>query len=228
MRNSDLSRCQVFFDFDNTIVTFDVLDDLIQRFAKNRRWQTLEEAWQKGTISSGQCLKGQLGTLRIKKKELLRYLSRIKIDRYFPKLLSLFKRHGIKPLIVSDSFSFLIENILRNNGIKGIKVYSNKLKFQKNRLIPVFPHMDKACLLCAHCKKNTLLNNVNNGKLTIYIGDGLSDICPARYADLVFAKDKLLKHYKAWGQHCIEFGDLGDVYRYFMGVRKNVRERKRK
>lgn len=213
-RNLNLSYCQVFFDFDNTIVSFDVLDDIIRRFSVNRDWVRLEKAWEQGKIGSRECLEGQLRSVRISKRGLLKYLSRIKVDPYFPKLLEILRSRGIRPVILSDSFSFIINNILSRNGVKGVKVYSNRLRFFKDRLIPSFPYTDKACRACAHCKKNNLLNSVNNGKVIIYSGDGISDICPAEHADLVFAKGRLLRHFRRIKRNCIAVDNLGGVYKF--------------
>ena len=48
----------------------------------------------------------------------------------------------------------------------------------------------------------------------IYIGDGRSDICAAKEADIVFAKDTLLGYFKKHDLPCIEFDDLSSVYKY--------------
>jgi 2-hydroxy-3-keto-5-methylthiopentenyl-1-phosphate phosphatase len=48
----------------------------------------------------------------------------------------------------------------------------------------------------------------------IYIGDGRSDICAAKEADIVFAKDTLLEYFKKHDLPCAEFYDLGTVYQY--------------
>jgi 2,3-diketo-5-methylthio-1-phosphopentane phosphatase len=214
----DLSKCIVFFDFDNTLTSFDILDDIIARFSINKNWVNLERAWQSGKIGSLECLRGQLHSIRITKENLLKYLSKIRIDSNFNKLLILLREKGIKSIIVSDSFSFLIKNILKNNGLKGIKVYSNRLRLCGDRLIPIFAHNNKKCGRCAHCKKGHFLANGSKNKKIIYIGDGLSDICPAEHADFVFAKDSLLRHFRKARKKCIAFRSLGGVYRYLKGV----------
>jgi len=210
-----LSGQKVFFDFDNTIAPFDVLDDIIERFSTNDKWVAIERNWKRGRIGSLECLKGQLAGIGVSRAELERYLLKVRIDPYFTKLLVLFKQRNIKPVIASDSFSFVIRSILRNSGIRGVRVYANNLRFKQNRIIPAFPLKDKTCLLCAHCKKKTLLKEIKDGRLKIYIGDGLSDLCPSRHADLVFAKDALFRRLKGRGKSCIRIRGLKDVYDYF-------------
>jgi 2,3-diketo-5-methylthio-1-phosphopentane phosphatase len=213
----NLSDCIVFFDFDNTITPFDVLDDIIKCFSINKDWVAFEESWRKGKISSRECLKGQLRSVRVTKKNLLQYLSKIKLDSHFPDLLNTLRKKGIDLAILSDSFSFIIENILRNNGIKGLRIYSNRLRFNKDRMIPLFPHFNKKCPRCANCKTRHLSSNGSRNKRVVYIGDGLSDVCPAENADFVFAKDSLLKHFNRTKRRCVAFRNMGDIYQYFRG-----------
>jgi 2-hydroxy-3-keto-5-methylthiopentenyl-1-phosphate phosphatase len=217
-----LSRCNVFFDFDNTVTHFDVLDDIIRRFSVTREWLEYEKAWVSGKIGSRECLQGQLKGVRISKKNLSAYLSKIKVDPSFKRLLSFLKRHGVRPMIVSDSFSFLIKSILKRNRIMGLRVYANRVRFNKDRLLPEFPHRVAWCADCAHCKKRHLTNRGSGDKTKIYIGDGLSDICPAQQADLVFAKGSLLKHLKDKKKPCVEFSHLGDVYEYLKEVSRGT------
>lgn len=215
MADLKLSKCEVFFDFDNTITPFDVLDDIIKRFSINKGWLKLEKKWERGEIGSRECLKRQMGLVKIDKSRLLGYLRKIKIDPYFKKILVRFKKEGIKPVILSDSFSFFINNILSNNAVSGIRVHSNRLNFSKTGFSLSFPHKDRKCTLCAHCKKNSLLKNGRNGKIKVYIGDGTSDLCAALHADLIFAKGRLLEHLRRRGKSCIPIKTLKDVYHYF-------------
>jgi len=215
-----LSRCMVFFDFDNTLTSFDVLDGVIEQFSINRDWVAYEEAWKQGKIGSQQCLEGQLRCIRVSRQALCEYLSGIRVDAHFPRLLSLLRSVGINPVILSDSFSFMIDFVLKNNGITGVKVYSNKLRFYKDRLVPSFPYRNNLCPHCAHCKTSTLSHEAFKNKIVMYAGDGLSDVCPACHADIVFAKKNcsLLKHFTETGRECLAFHDLGDIYIYFRNM----------
>jgi len=220
IRLANLSDCLVFFDFDNTITPFDVLDDIVKRFSVDKKWMAFEDAWRQGRIGSRLCLKGQLQSVRVSRLALFKYLSRIKIDPHFPSIFSMLRREGIKPVVLSDSFTPLIEYILSNNGIRGVTVYANNLRFSKERLIPSFPYQNKHCRRCAHCKKKNLLKKGIRDKMIIYIGDGLSDICPAECADLVFAKGSLLGHFRKKKRLCVAFNNLDDIYNYFKGLER--------
>ena len=207
----------VFFDFDNTIARFDVFDDMIERFSKNDNWVRIEERWKQGKIGSRECLEKQLEGLGLTKKALDRYLVQVKLDPYFKKLIQLLRDKKIRLFILSDNFDYILKSILRHNGIRGLRVYSNKLEFFKERLIPHFPFSHKKCKVCAHCKTKNLLANAKKENIIVYIGDGRSDICPARHADIIFAKDSLQKYCKEKKLPYIPFKGLKEVYNYFKG-----------
>ncbi len=212
-----LSESQVFFDFDNTITAFDVLDGIIERFSVNRDWIAYEEAWKKGKIGSRQCLEGQLRSIRVERPQLHAYLETVAIDHSFSRLLALLNRFGVRPVIVSDSFSQIIRYILEYNSISGVPIYANSLRMQGNRLVPAFPHAGAECPRCGHCKTSTLAGTDFAGKHAIYIGDGLSDLCPARRSDLVFAKRGCSLHRQLLetGGNYQPFDDLSDIYLFF-------------
>lgn len=207
----DHRKCIVFFDFDNTITACDVFDDMLLRFSKDERWIGLEERWNKGKIGSEECLQGQIKGMRIAKKTLDRYLQSIKLDPYFKKLSAFLDAQRIKKIILSDNFDYILNRILSRYSIRKNKIYANRLKFAEDRLIPFFPFRSRDCKVCAHCKTKNLLANINEGAIIVYIGDGRSDVCPAKYADIVFAKKDLLKHYK---NNCISYNSLKEVYSY--------------
>ena len=213
-----LSNFRVFLDFDNTITTCDVLDEIIKKFSVDKKWVELENAWLADEIGTKECLEGQIRGVRVTKKKLCEYLSTIKLDHSFHKLLTILQEHGVKPVILSDNFYFIIECILENYGIADVKVYANSIKFYKDRLIPSFPYDNPFCLFCAHCKKIHLAKDEHADKLIVYIGDGRSDICPALISDIIFAKDKLLEHLKKTEKDFIPYKNLEDIFNYFKGV----------
>ena len=206
----------VVFDFDNTITTYDVLDDIILRFSVNDAWKALEDKWKRGKIGSKECLKGQMAGIRITKENLDRYLKKIKLDPYFKKLIRLLGANKIRMMILSDDFDYILKAVLKNHGVSGIPIYSNSLKVAGDRLITKFPFTDKACGICGHCKTGSILSKIDR-KISViyYIGDGASDICPAKHSEIVFAKGHLAEHLSKIGVRHIPIKGLKETYRYF-------------
>ena len=133
----------VFFDFDNTITSLDVIDNMLERFSGDEKWKDLEKRWQREEIGSLECLKGQVEGIRVDKDTLDGYLSTIRIDPYFKKLLQLFKSRDIPVMIVSDNFDYMLKGILRKNDIPDMEVYCNKVDIAGDRLAPSFPFSKK-------------------------------------------------------------------------------------
>ena len=210
-----LSNCRVFFDFDNTMTTSDVLDDVIRRFSINDKWMVLQKAWEEEKIGTKECLEGQLKNVRLTKSALQNFLKKVELDPHFHQLLALLVREGIKPVILSDNFTYIIEWILNYHGIKDLKVYGNTLRFYREHIFPSFPYDNPFCLTCAHCKKIHLTKDKTENKLIVYVGDGRSDFCPAKVSDVVFAKDSLLRFMNREELPCIAYKDLGTVHHYF-------------
>ncbi|MBF0478038.1 MAG: MtnX-like HAD-IB family phosphatase [Candidatus Omnitrophica bacterium] len=207
-------KYKVYFDFDNTITSYDILDEVIKRFAINSEWKIWEKKWAEGKIGSKECLTQQLKSLRASRMDLMAYLHTIKVDPYFKKILIWLKDKRIPYTIVSDSFALLIKTILSNNEIQDVKIICNGLKIVEDRFIPVFPHVHQCRNKCGNCKKSHLLLDHPARHQRIYIGDGRSDICPAENADIVFAKGTLRNHFSKKRKTHIPFDNLGEVYRH--------------
>jgi 2-hydroxy-3-keto-5-methylthiopentenyl-1-phosphate phosphatase len=204
---------EIYFDFDNTLTAFDVLDDLIQRFSINDDWKKVEEEWISGSIGSRECLERQLAQVRISGPVLQDYLSGIRIDPAFRPILDLLARKNIEPVILSDSFLSLIAKILKNNGVEGIKIFANEMELKGDKPLLRFPYFHSICTRYGNCKTSHLMRrNRPPGTKKIYVGDGQSDICPAGFCEILFAKDTLLKHYSAIRSDCIPFENLGTVH----------------
>lgn len=209
----------VFLDFDNTITSLDVLDAVIGKFSIDQKWMVYEEAWKEGKIGSRQCLEAQLKSVRVTRADLVKYVKQIPLDPFTLKLFRTLRHRRIPFTIVSDSFTVIIRAILRHYGICHAKVFANEMKFKKDRLIPSFPYHSKDCRRrCAHCKRIHILKHKD--KTTVYVGDGLSDVCPALESDIVFAKDTLASHLDAERKFHTVFRDLGDVCAFFENAKQ--------
>jgi len=212
LNNIGNKKTAIFFDFDNTITLQDTIDSVLINHSTNNNWLKLEKEWKSGKIGSRKCLKGQMKDVRVTKGQLNKYLATIKLDPYFNKIALFLKSKKIKPIILSDNFDYFIKYVLKTRGIKGIKVFSNSMKFSGNRILTKFPFRNNKCLRCAHCKKKNIFRNTPIGAISIYIGDGLSDVCPSKHADIVFAKDHLIEILKQEKVSYVPFKSLKDVY----------------
>ena len=208
-------RPVLFFDFDNTITLGDVLDTVIERFSATTAWREWETAWQEGRMTTRECLHRQIGDLRVSSAELLRFVSAVAIDPAFAEIVAWAARNQVDLTIVSDNFSTLIHEILRCNGLPTIPVFANELTFREDQPEAHFPLRDPACLRCAHCKAQHLRGVADRTR--IYVGDGLSDVCPALVADIVFAKDSLALEMTRRGLPFRPFRSLIDVHEFLQG-----------
>jgi 2,3-diketo-5-methylthio-1-phosphopentane phosphatase len=138
-----------------------------------------------------------------------------KLDPYFSKFYALTKKKGFDVKIVSDGLDFYIEAILKKYKLTEIEYYSNLAVFNGNNTVSIeFPEMNELCGRCGTCKNNILNSYRLLYDQIIYIGDGYSDFCPTRYADLVFAKKILFEKCERDGISCIPFKDFRQINKY--------------
>jgi len=199
----------LFIDFDNTISRGDVLDSVIETFSPTAQWEQWQDDWRENRISTLDCLRLQVGGLEVDQETLLDFVRRVAIDPDFVRVQQWAAATGTELLVVSDNFDVILREIFRHHGIVAPPVFANALQFEDRKVIPSFPYRSPSCARCAHCKAVHFARY--SGYHTLYVGDGLSDICPAMRADRVFAKDSLAAHLLAQGKPFTRFGSLGDV-----------------
>ncbi len=202
----------LFLDFDNTITASDVLDRIIERYSATDRWRQWEADWRDGRISTRQCLERQVADLRVTPGKLLEFTDTLRIDEAFEPLVTWAAANGVATSILSDNFTFVIEAMLRRRGLPMVPIYANHLAFEGDRPRASFPFVDPACHRCAHCKAQHLRRVTARAR--IFVGDGLSDICPAAAADVVFARDSLAAHLRSIGSPYRAFRSLADVLQF--------------
>jgi 2-hydroxy-3-keto-5-methylthiopentenyl-1-phosphate phosphatase len=199
----------LFIDFDNTISLGDVLDSVIGKFSRTTQWAQWQTEWRENRISTLDCLRRQVGDLEVDKDTLLEFVRHAAIDADFVHLQDWAASTGTDLVIVSDNFEVILREILRRHGVIAPPIFANSLTFEGKRVIPAFPYRSPSCARCAHCKASHFVRY--EGYRILYVGDGLSDICPAVRADRVFAKDSLAAYLSAQGKPFTGFENLGDV-----------------
>jgi 2-hydroxy-3-keto-5-methylthiopentenyl-1-phosphate phosphatase len=210
--NSAMAGPALFFDFDNTITLGDVLDRVIERYSASESWREWEAEWQAGRISTPECLRRQVGDLRVSPGELYAFMVNVEIDPAFRRIVAWASANDADLRILSDNFSPLIHAILDHQGLSMVPVFANEFDTSTGRLEARFPFRDPACPRCAHCKAQHL--RAAHRRPRIFVGDGLSDVCPSLIADIVFAKDSLATDLERRGVPFRPYHALDDVLCY--------------
>src|SRR5712672_1007193 len=120
----------LFFDFDNTITLGDVLDRVIERYSASEAWRDWEREWQAGRMSTPECLRRQIGNLRVSPEELQRFMSEVQVDPGFAGIIAWATARSAGLTILSDNFSSLIHAILEHQGLPAVPVMANELVFR--------------------------------------------------------------------------------------------------
>ncbi len=197
-----------FIDFDGTITLEDTCVAMVKTFAADG-WEEIDRLWQQKKITTEECSNRLFQLLDAKPADLEALLSTIEIDPYFTEFVRLAHGNGDKIAALSDGFDFNINTVFRKYGIN-LPFYANKLSYDGKYIVECL-YNNKSCGNCGTCKTD-LINKLKNGSdEAVYIGDGSSDFCAAEHADLVFAKNSLLKHCNENGIDAIPYRNFGDI-----------------
>jgi 2,3-diketo-5-methylthio-1-phosphopentane phosphatase len=188
---------RVFVDFDGTITTEDVGNTFFRTFGGSA-CDDLVANYRARTISAKECFRGEAAAIgRLPVHEAREFARSRTLRPGFHELAAFCRAKGVPLRILSDGLDFYIGEILRANGLQEIPWSSNVLRIGAHgpdgraSLEVFFPHDDVECDRCACCKRNLLTTSAGDGDVIAYVGDGYSDRCPVRYADIVFARGEL-------------------------------------
>jgi len=198
-------------DFDGTVTKEDVVDRVLEEFA-DPSWIDIEQSWVDGKIGSRDCLAMQAELINAKEQDLLDFVKGIAIDETFVDFARYCKRNAIDISILSDGVDLFIKSILNRHGLDTIRVFANSFGRANGNYKMVFPYFREDCLgKSGVCKCGMMQELSSLGGFNILVGDGRSDFCLAKKADLTFAKSALLEFCKAEKIPHIEHGEFGDI-----------------
>jgi len=197
-----------FIDFDGTISQEDICGAMVTKFAKEG-WEQINLQWEAGTLSTEECAGLTLDLMDVEPEQLEAFFAKMDIDNSFIDFV-IWAEHENYPIsILSDGYDNYIEKILTRYGLE-VPYYANHLEYEQGWRIKCL-HRHKDCQKCGVCKKELMQELIQPGYISIYIGDGYSDICPAEYADIVFAKDSLVGLCREKGIPFHQYNDFNDI-----------------
>ncbi|MFC1939308.1 MtnX-like HAD-IB family phosphatase [Chloroflexota bacterium] len=197
-------------DFDGTITEEDASFMMLDAFADGD-WRKLLREYQEDRISVGRFNTGAFAMVNADKQSLLEVImGRVKIRPGFKELVACCRRKGFRFVIVSNGLDFYIEEILRDTGVGDIEVFAARTLFHPGGLTVQYVGPDGSQLDDAF--KNAYVNLfLDEGCRVVYVGNGASDLSPARKCHHVFATGTLLTHCKQANLDCVPFSDFHEV-----------------
>lgn len=182
---------QVFCDFDGTVTRGDTVDLLLETLA-HEKWKEIESRWERGEIGSRECMALQVPLIQGGWPAILRVLETVQVDKTFATFVNWCKLRSIPIAIVSDGLDKVIKHLLEREGIKIDMIWANRLiAHPSGELALEFPKNNHRVVCSSGLCKCQVLDKAGSNPLKVVVGDGRSDFCWSRNADVLFAKDKL-------------------------------------
>jgi 2-hydroxy-3-keto-5-methylthiopentenyl-1-phosphate phosphatase len=208
-------KVAILCDFDGTVTVEEVSTSLLDRYSR-RDWREADRDLFAGRMTLRQAMEREFGLLRASKEEMERFVSEVHLRAGFRELVAAARRHRAPLVIVSEGLDFYIRAFLEDKGID-VEYRTNRAVFTRNGIAMKHPFSDAGCDRCGTCKKAQLALFKRKGYTTVYIGDGVSDRCPAAHADLLFARNGLLRYCRKERLRCVPYEDFTDVLRVLEG-----------
>ncbi len=212
MRLEGVTKTLVQCDFDGTITEEDVSFMMLDAFADGD-WRQLFRKYEEGKISVGRFNTEAFAMVKADRASLLKVVkSKVKVRPGFHELVACCRSKDFRFVVVSNGLDFYIEEILRDIGVGDIEVFAAKTRFYPEGLKvqyvgPDGSHLDENF-------KGAYVNSfLDEGYRIIYMGNGASDLSPARQCHYIFATGNLLAHCKQTNLSCTPFTDFNQVVR---------------
>ena len=207
---------QVFSDFDGTIVPHDVGNAFFRAFAGEEKARAIVDPYVTGAINARQCLTQECEAIpTMDRATLERFADGYSVDPTFVPFARFCRDNGIGLTVLSDGLDAYVARILARAGLDELPWFANRAEFVvtggRSVLRPAFPWRDAECEQCGNCKRNHMITRSADEDVLVYIGDGISDRCPVRYADIVFARRSLIGYCQEQNITYHTFRDFADV-----------------
>ena len=170
-------------DFDGTITKEDTLTEIAALFFPNE-YKEWGEKLMSGIYSIKEWLNSFQERFDIKRADYDMALDKIEIDHTFKEFL---KEREVK--VVSGGFDYNIERVFKREGIDGVELYANILKFEGENKIKIdMKYFNENCGKCGVCKRVIVEEYKKSYENVIFIGDGITDLCAAEVSTEVYSK----------------------------------------
>lgn len=217
------SPLAVVCDFDGTITTRDLGDQLGRRFATPEDWAEVEARYRAGNQTLRQILHSMFAPIRATREQLARAALELAVIRDgFVELVADCVEHRIPFVLASGGLDLYIDPVLGSILPPAHDAYVER---RCNRGTPaahgldvVFPLDGRGCGNCGSCKAVVVEELRARGVRTVVaVGDGYSDRCLVGTADVLFARPALEALARKEGVDTLPWDDFHDVRKWLAG-----------
>ena len=200
---------QVSFDVDKTLFREPALTRATRGLGIGKKWDAIDELYQKKRITLRQALLQQYHLLvGMKLENVLAQVSKVpmmqNIRETVDKLLGL----GLQVILCTDNPDFLCQYLVEQFGFRGF--VSSKVAVKNGVIIDdIEPLPDKRLGIRKYCAWMTIPLSK-----TVHVGDGLNDVPVFRVVGYSIALNTNLEKVKRAASHRMETDDLLDVYKH--------------
>lgn len=199
-------------DFDGTITCRDTLHVIVESFGERGVWEGLEPRLRSGEITVEQAMQIQFADVRATPddvRDAVRELAPVRDG--FAEWVEWCTAGGHRLVVISNGFRSIIDPVLADIGLGGLEVVAHDARFAREGCRIVWSERGERCVLCGRPCKRAPLRERWNGEGLVYLGDGISDRCVSRTADLIFARDGLAEHLREHEVPYLPFEDFHEV-----------------
>lgn len=200
-------------DFDGTITQRDTLHLIVERFGAPGTWARIEPRLHAGELTLEEAMERQFAEVRASAEEVRDLALRdAPVRPGFHELVRWARDGGHRLVVLSSGFACVIADVLGGAGLGHLEVHSHEARFSPEGCRLEWSDRGPACAECGRrCKRGAIARMRAPGQPLVYAGDGISDRCASRAADLVFARDGLAAYLADEGVPYIAFDDFHDV-----------------
>jgi 2-hydroxy-3-keto-5-methylthiopentenyl-1-phosphate phosphatase len=207
-----MMKIAVQLDFDGTVTIHDISYLLLDTYADDS-WRDILTEYTGGRITVGAFNRRIFAMVKADQQAMLDMImssEKLIVRPGLREFAELCSRRGYRTIIVSNGLRFYIEAILEKEGIYGVEVYASENEFSPDGIKVKYLGPDGLELETGFKETYTSML-LDESYYTICIGDGPSDIGPARIANKVFATGNLLKKCLEEGIQFTPFTDFFDI-----------------
>jgi len=180
-------------DFDGTVTEEDASFFILDAFAQGD-WRRLLREYKEHRISVGEFNTKAFAMVKDDKPTLLEALKgKVKVRTGLHELVNYCLKKGFRFVIVSNGLDFYIKAVLKDLGLDSIEVHAAQASFHPEGMKVQYVGPDGERLEDGF-KEAYIKSFLKLGYRVIYMGNGDSDVAPAKYAHHVFATGELLAY----------------------------------